>query len=379
MVAKARRAVRLSREDERLRRESPAYRPDADWEVMDPQSMEIVLSVRFDPRTARQLSRVASETRRTLSGVLRDWTLERLATPEATDLSRPAASVRESAASYVATDDYEALREAYRPAGKLSILMVGESRPAGGTFFYLANSNLYYATHEAFAKAFGPIPSGEAFLRFLAAHGVWLYDLAGAPVNRLAGRPRNAAVSARIDVLVDLVRRADPAAVVAVKRDLAPLVRRAMAAAQVPLERLHVLPFPLYQWRREFVKGLAAVARRLFDDASPGGDDGAPLDDPHELVRSFGQLQTQRVTEADIRGGRIRIPARTKPALPREPTQLRVDLRGEIRTLHYDPRNGPYRARSGVIRTGREMLASLVRPDEALDLHIASDGTVVLK
>lgn len=276
MVAKARRPVRLSPEDERLRRDSPAYAGDEGWEVMEPQSMQIVISVRFDVPTVRRLFRVAQETGRTLSGVLRGWTLERLAEVEVGDRSKKAGSVRETAATYAATDDYEALRERYRPPGKLSILMVGESRPAGGTFFYKANGNLYYATREAFATALGPMPPGEGFLRYLTERGVWLYDLASVPVNRLAGRPRNQAVNARIEDLVELLQRTDPAVVVAIRRDLAAGVRRAMTAAGLPAERLQVVPFPLYQWRREYVAEMAAVARSaLKGEPNASGAPGA--------------------------------------------------------------------------------------------------------
>jgi hypothetical protein len=234
---------------------------------MVPESMQVVLSARFDPRTARQVARIARETGRTPSRLLRDWTLERLATHESGDLEPAPASVRETAAAYAASDaDYEALRERYRPPGKLAILLVGESRPAGGTFFYLANSNLYYATRQAFAEALGPMPPGEAFLRYLADHDVWLYDLAAGPVDRLAGRPRKAAVAARIGDFVELLRETRPKAIVAVKRDLSAVVRQAMADADVPTDRLTVVPFPLYQWRREFVRELAEVAQRTLGE-----------------------------------------------------------------------------------------------------------------
>lgn len=264
MVAKTRRPMKQLPSDEQLRRESPAYRPDDDWDVLEPDSMQVVVSVRFDARTARRVARIARESGRTASRLLRDWTMERLDMHEPGLASEPA-SVRETTAPYAATDaDYETLRERYRPPGKLAILMVGESRPAGGTFFYLANSNLYYATRQAFAEALGPMPPGEDFLRYLADRGVWLYDLAAGPVDRLAGRPRKAAVSERIGHFVELLRDTEPKAIVAVKRDLSAVVRRAMADAGAPVDRLRVVPFPLYQWRREFVRGLAEVAQRVL-------------------------------------------------------------------------------------------------------------------
>lgn len=251
--------MKLTSEEERLRRESPAYRPDAGWEKLEPQAMSVVLSVRFDAATARRVRQVATALGRSPGGLIRDWTIERLGSaPVDVEL---AAGVREDKAPYDgAADRYEALRQRYRP-NRIDTLLVGESRPAGGTFFYLANSNLYYATHEAFQFALGPMPTGEDFLDLLRDRGVWLYDLADAPVDRMRGRPRRDAVRARASELVDLLRENRPRLVIAVKKDLAATVRQGMQDADLEGERLHVLPFPLYQWRNEFIRGMASLVR----------------------------------------------------------------------------------------------------------------------
>ena len=158
---------------------------------------------------------------------------------------------------------------------------MGESRPAGGTFFYLANSNLYYATHQAFQRALGPMPVGDAFLDLLRERGVWLYDIADAPVDRMRGRPRRDAVRARVSDLASLLRESRPRLVIAIKKDLRATVRHALQAADLDAERLRVLPFPLYQWRRDYVRGLAAL---LNDGAPPSRVDdlygSLPMDEP---------------------------------------------------------------------------------------------------
>ena len=284
MVAEAWRTMKLSSEDERLRRESPAYRPDAGWEELERQAMSVVVSVRFDAATARRVRQVAAALGRSPGGLIRDWTIERLGSaPVDAEL---AAGVRESQASYGAAQDrYEGLRQRYRP-NRIDTLLVGESRPAGGTFFYLANSKLYYATHEAFQLALGPMPTGEAFLDLLHDRGVWLYDMADAPVDRMRGRPRRDAVRARASELVDLLRENRPRLVVAVKKDLAATVRQAMEDADLERDRLHILPFPLYQWRTDYVRGLTALIGREVDllesleDASDLDDARAALGDP---------------------------------------------------------------------------------------------------
>lgn len=259
MRLKARRTMKLSKAEERLRRESPAYQPDADWEVLETQAMHVVMSVRLDARSARRISVLAGETGRSPSGLVRDWTLERLASLGSESHTRGAAVVREAAETY-AVDDllYEELRQKYRPE-EIDVLLVGESRPSGGSFFYLANSNLYYATHEAFQAALGPMPPGDEFLRYLQHRGVWLYDIADTPVDRLAGRPRRSAVQARVGELADLLSDTAPRLVAVIKKDLAPAVRQALDDAGLSTDRLRVLPFPLYQWRATYVRELAAL------------------------------------------------------------------------------------------------------------------------
>ncbi|HUG94869.1 MAG TPA: hypothetical protein VMK30_01865 [Pleomorphomonadaceae bacterium] len=226
------------------------------WENVPPP-LGAVLSVRFDMGVVGRLARLAGATGRTPSGLIRDWTLERLAALERTENSH-LRRIREGPESYRADGPYEELRARYRPP-EVRLLLVGESRPAGGAFFYRADSRLFFAVREAFGRALGPVPAGEAFLTFFQRHGAWLYDMAASPVNRRRGRPRTAAVAARVGDLTRVLEDSPAAQVVAIKRDLEAPVRRAMDMARAPVDRLVVLPFPLYQWREVFVSGLAAV------------------------------------------------------------------------------------------------------------------------
>jgi hypothetical protein len=69
----------------------------------------------------------------------------------------------------------EHLRLYYRPP-EVRVLFVGESPPAGGTFFYAADSGLYRATRDAFYEAIPEARSGK-FLERFAAYGCYLEDL----------------------------------------------------------------------------------------------------------------------------------------------------------------------------------------------------------
>lgn len=154
---------------------------------------------------------------------------------------------------------------AYRPR-RVKVLFVGESSPAQGTHFYRANSNLFRATQAAFAEALGSdvVASGEAFLRYFATKGFWLVDLTDRPVNQIAPRERRQAVEAGIPRLAELIRETRPKHVVVIKKDIATAVEEAIEQAPVKKPGLHVLRYPLRQWRAEYVRALAAFLRDVF-------------------------------------------------------------------------------------------------------------------
>src|SRR2546422_11706979 len=115
----------------------------------------------------------------------------------------------------MSSDAIERLREHHRPA-QVRLLFVGESAPAGGTFFYAENSTLYFETREASVRAFPAQFAGRPFLGLLKELGCYLDDLCLAPVIQLPDsvRPRR-----RIDAEVspaERLRHYDPRMVVAI-------------------------------------------------------------------------------------------------------------------------------------------------------------------
>ncbi|MEX2546990.1 MAG: hypothetical protein WD830_04285 [Chloroflexota bacterium] len=172
-----------------------------------------------------------------------------------------------SASRTVLADDesgVDELRSAYRPR-RVKTLFVGESSPAQGTHFYRANSNLFRATHAAFAEALGndAVPMGEVFLRLFATKGCWLVDLADRPVNQLDARERRQAVEEGVPRLAELIGETRPKQVVVIKRDIAGAVEQAIALAGVKKPAVLLLRYPLRQYRAEFVRELAAFVRDL--------------------------------------------------------------------------------------------------------------------
>lgn len=86
--------------------------------------------------------------------------------------------------------------------------------------------------------------------------------------------------------------------------------------------------------------------------------------------------RTQRVTQADLDAGRVRIPIGEKALLPSSPERVSITLRGTQMDVRYNPRLGPDRERSGVLSIGSS-LRSLVEADEVLVVSRDGDRIVL--
>ncbi len=73
-----------------------------------------------------------------------------------------------------------------------------------------------------------------------------------------------------------------------------------------------------------------------------------------------GPAQTQQVTTGDLAAGIVRVPSHSKPLFPAERALMTVTLRGALlQDVRWDPRLGPDRERSGVLRIGKEAASQL--------------------
>lgn len=162
----------------------------------------------------------------------------------------------------------ERLRDTFRPE-RVRVLFVGESPPAGPTFFYEGTSNLAHYTAQAFGKAGLWQAAGAAvFLSEFRRLGCFLVDLSATPVNDLRPGERREACHAGVPALADRLRELRPAAVIAVKTDLEPHVREALMRAGLPASTLTTLPFPASSHQGDYVEQLAARLRTLAEDGT---------------------------------------------------------------------------------------------------------------
>ena len=138
----------------------------------------------------------------------------------------------------------EDLRMRYYP-DRVRVLFVGESPPAGGTFFYRGDSLLYCALREAFGNP-------DDFLAQFKQQGFFLEDLVPYPVNRMVKRRRMSERRAHIGDLSDRLRQYQPEKIVTVMKCIKPDVAEAIDRAGLSLPH-HVVPFPRSESRSRFV------------------------------------------------------------------------------------------------------------------------------
>lgn len=138
--------------------------------------------------------------------------------------------------------DIEELREKFKPE-KVRVLLVGESPPAKGSFFYDRSLMTTY-TKNAFESALDEtFPTNSEFFEHMKKIGFYLEDLSQVPVDKLPSAEREAKLVAESERFAGRVVQLNPDAVVIVLRKIEKIVRQALIKAGSTAD-VYVLPFP---------------------------------------------------------------------------------------------------------------------------------------
>ena len=160
--------------------------------------------------------------------------------------------------------EFERIRAQYRPE-VVRVLLVGESRPKQGTFFYNGDSNLFRYTLDVFCRVLDvKFESADEFLQYFRKAGYYLDDLCLDPVNNMHKKSRKLARKAGIHQLANIIKACSPKAVISLMKGIAPNVRRAVARSGVVLEQgFHCVPFPSMGHQLEYQTELGRVLEKL--------------------------------------------------------------------------------------------------------------------
>jgi hypothetical protein len=165
----------------------------------------------------------------------------------------------------------EALRRRFLPQ-RVRILLVGESPPASGRFFYCEDSGLYRAVRDVFKEA-DPAISDEGFLRRFQTCGCYLIDLCEDPVDKLDSKSRRRTCSMGEALLARRIRRLRPEMIVSLVRSILGNIERASARAHWHGPILD-LPYP-GRWihhRRIFATQLSPYVNAILKNEEPCAD-----------------------------------------------------------------------------------------------------------
>ena len=163
--------------------------------------------------------------------------------------------------------------------------------------------------------------------------------------------------------LVDYLRRGRPSSALAravFVRRLAPHhamghvgARNRFASALAEMLRVAVAPGSGSNDLSSALRALAAASDALGTALDPeSGSDNERTQSEPPGTASVSEAVTQRVTAKDIDAGQIRIPAVAKELFPPVRSDLEVRVRGTLLAAPWDPRVGPDRPRSGLLRIG---------------------------
>jgi hypothetical protein len=175
---------------------------------------------------------------------------------------RPWPDVRDSCLGVNnAAEEREKLRTSFLPR-EMRVLFVGESPPAGGTFFYKGDSILFDATRNAFLQVYDE-PVIEGFLSRFKDFGCYLEDLSAVAINRLPESQKRQFRREGEEGLAQKIRVWSPRAVVITMLGIEDNVRAALRVAGLSDRPVRALPFPRKDFGRyeQYVDGLASAIR----------------------------------------------------------------------------------------------------------------------
>jgi hypothetical protein len=145
-------------------------------------------------------------------------------------------------------NETEILRKKYKPE-IIDILLVGESKPARGNFFYDVTSYdpLRGFTMEALTQIYPQIAgySAEEFLRFFKEQGFFLDDLCHTPVNKMSPEERKEQRELGIGELKKSLEIYNPKIIVVIMLGIKGYVDTAISLAKLTRHaKTYYLPYP---------------------------------------------------------------------------------------------------------------------------------------
>ncbi|MGB9693893.1 MAG: hypothetical protein ACPLYF_03525 [Fervidobacterium sp.] len=156
-------------------------------------------------------------------------------------------------------NDTEEIRQSFKP-DNIRILLIGESAPASGQFFYKHSRMTRYVA-QAFTHVFNkPFDDDSTFLKFFQEKGCYLDDLALSPVNHMTAKQRNKTLEDSIVHLSQRITDHNPDVIVIVLKRIAKYVIKAIELSKKSCP-VYTLPFPGYGRQNKFISEFSGILK----------------------------------------------------------------------------------------------------------------------
>ena len=157
--------------------------------------------------------------------------------------------------------DTEDIRNSFRPK-KIRLLLIGESPPSGGKFFYVHSPMTSY-TARAFEKAHKRDFSSQdqtEFLEYFKTCGCYLDDVCHFPIDGFDDEKRKQALAENVPALTARLKDFRPEAIAIVLKKVETHVRVAIVLAEIKPE-VFVLPFPGHGHQGKYIDLLEKIVK----------------------------------------------------------------------------------------------------------------------
>lgn len=179
----------------------------------------------------------------------------------------------------IVDENIEKIRYSYKP-NKVRILLVGESAPAAGNFFYLGDSLCNY-TKSAFAKVYPEVGSQtmQNFLDFFKEKGFYLDDLCLMPIDKLDKKQRRQCIKNSVQSLAERIKMYSPIVVISMLKSIKTDVLESVHFSGVNAQ-FYSLPFGGNGHQNKYIDELSEILKNHGDiEAShrQGGSTGTSI------------------------------------------------------------------------------------------------------
>jgi hypothetical protein len=153
--------------------------------------------------------------------------------------------------------DTESIRQSFKPES-VRLLLIGESPPASGRFFYVRSAMTTY-TSRAFETAHRvSFKNNSDFLNYFKACGCYLDDLSHSPVNQLARREREKHLRDNVDSLSRRIKEVNPPVIAISLKKIEPYVLDAIRKSGCS-PQVFILPYAGYGHQNKYIERLALI------------------------------------------------------------------------------------------------------------------------